>query len=641
MRLPVLAVLVMVRTAGCRYTRPKQPPCGGSAVLAVLGLAYASSATAASAREVTDSATPRRTDVATDDAAAATGGGAARRQLSTPRPQFGHALRKKWYFTDNFTDMNHGFGGITPRVVHEAQQRYVVRRESNPSQWGWGCPTGSDVQAAREKVADFVGAASAEELVLVENAMGGINAVMRSWPGLGRGDTIMLLSIGYDGFYNVYSWLQETLGVELLVVPLAFPLHDREGVLGPVREALRVNGSRITVAVFSHIASMPVVINPVAELAELCHNHTAGRIPVVIDGAHVPGQIPLNVSEIGAEAYIGDLHKWMYSPKGSAFIHVAQNATNRAGVLLHERLQPTTTCSDLATDGTLAGRFNYVGTRDYTAYCAVNDAFAFRESAELGGHAAIMSYIRSLARRGGELLTKMWGTYTLVPASMQPGMTNPVLPCHTSASCSYLTTNLTNVSDLWFSGDQLPSPGQKPSQWCTSTRGLMVYWRLSAQVYLEMSDFERLGRAVLNRTTHATFRNLERRYHQQQEQEQEQEQAAAANTAMGVGEGDEDEEEEEREEEERLVLLAPPPNGGTGNHQPHHQQQAVVLQQGQGGVILRDERVLHTRRRHMGMGMGMGAHGATATATAAGAAAAAAAADSWVSDDDDSSKGLR
>ena len=138
------------------------------AALAVL--AYASSATAASAREVSDSATPRRTDVATDDAAAAaTGGGAARQLLSTP--QFGHALRKKWYFTDNFTDMNHGFGGMTPRHVHEAQTRYVVRRESNPAKFGWGCPTGSDVSSARSKVAEYIGATSVEDLVMVENAM--------------------------------------------------------------------------------------------------------------------------------------------------------------------------------------------------------------------------------------------------------------------------------------------------------------------------------------------------------------------------------------------------------------------------------------------------------------------------------------
>lgn len=203
-----------------------------------------------------------------------------------------------------------------------------MRRESNPAQWGWGCPTGSDVQAARAKVADFIGAASIEELVLVENAMGGINALMRSWPDLGQRqgpppaqlqtrfnalagvdgvNVILLLSIGYDGFYNVYSWLQETLGLELLIVPLAFPLNSKEDVLRPVREALRVNGSRVSVAVFSHIASMPVVINPVEELVALCHNHTTGRIPVIIDGAHVPGQIPLNVSRIGADAYIGDL----------------------------------------------------------------------------------------------------------------------------------------------------------------------------------------------------------------------------------------------------------------------------------------------------------------------------------------------
>jgi selenocysteine lyase/cysteine desulfurase len=120
------------------------------------------------------------------------------------RARFGHAMRRHWYFTDNFTDMNHGFGGMTPRVVHAAQMEYVIRRESNPAQWGWGCPAGSDVQAAREKVSAYIGAQEVDEVVMIENAMGGINAVLRSWPGLQHGDVILLLSTGYDGFYNVY-----------------------------------------------------------------------------------------------------------------------------------------------------------------------------------------------------------------------------------------------------------------------------------------------------------------------------------------------------------------------------------------------------------------------------------------------------
>ena len=86
-------------------------------------------------------------------------------------PAFGNGLRSLWYFSENFTDMNHGFGGMTPRHVHEAQTRYVVRRESNPAQFGWGCPTGSDVSSARNKVADYIGATSVEDLVMVENAM--------------------------------------------------------------------------------------------------------------------------------------------------------------------------------------------------------------------------------------------------------------------------------------------------------------------------------------------------------------------------------------------------------------------------------------------------------------------------------------
>lgn len=286
-----------------------------------------------------------------------------------------------------------------------------------------------------------------------------------------------------------YRYLAETIGVELLVVPIAFPLTGDEDIMDPVREALQVNGTRVAVAVFSHIASMPVVLNPVQKLVALCHSQNR-RIPVIIDGAHAPGQILVDVSAIGAEVYIGDLHKWMFSPKGSAFIYVGSNATTAAGRHLHDALQPTTTTSDLST-GTMASRFHYVGTRDYTAYCAVNDAFKFREQF---GDLNIMNYIFDLARRGGELIARTWGSFTLVPTSMQPGMTNPVLPCRTPAACNYLSSNLTGVEDIWMSGDQLPSPGQYPSQFCGTKNGLMVYWRLSAQIYLELSDFERLAK---------------------------------------------------------------------------------------------------------------------------------------------------
>ena len=84
-------------------------------------------------------------------------------------------------------------------------------------------------------------------------------------------------------------------------------------------------------------------------------------------------------------------------------------------------------------------------------------------------------------------------------------MTNPVLPCKTEKVCDYLATNLTGAADCWFSGDRLPSLRQFPSAYATSSRGLMAYWRLSVQIYLELSDFDRLGRAVLNRTRHPEF----------------------------------------------------------------------------------------------------------------------------------------
>eukprot|EP01127_Copromyxa_protea_P020937 TRINITY_DN7072_c0_g1_i2.p1 TRINITY_DN7072_c0_g1~~TRINITY_DN7072_c0_g1_i2.p1 ORF type:complete len:260 (+),score=22.74 TRINITY_DN7072_c0_g1_i2:2142-2921(+) len=100
-------------------------------------------------------------------------------------------------------------------------------------------------------------------------------------------------------------------------VNIPFPLHDPEQILKPLSEAIKQN-PEIKVASLDHISSYPAAL-PIKEMVKLCKD--AG-IFVLVDGAHVLGQIPLNISDIGADAYIANVHKWCYNPKSAALVHV-------------------------------------------------------------------------------------------------------------------------------------------------------------------------------------------------------------------------------------------------------------------------------------------------------------------------------
>lgn len=125
----------------------------------------------------------------------------------------------------------------------------------------------------------------------------------------------------------------------------------------------------------------------------------------MIDGAHAPGHIEINVESLGADFYFGNCHKWMYAPKGTAFMWVAPSQRKASFP------EPTVISSTGYRD--FLGRFSYTGTRDYTALAALPAAIRFR-SEVLGGSDNISGYCRSLAKEAAELLVNMWSTSLLV-----------------------------------------------------------------------------------------------------------------------------------------------------------------------------------------------------------------------------------
>lgn len=389
---------------------------------------------------------------------------------------FGHELRKKKFLMANgFTNLNHGSYGTVPSPVADVQHSYFLEQEAYPDTW-FRVNYFTYVNQSREMLAKYVNASSVDDLVLVENASAAMNSILRSI-ALTKGDKIMLLSTAYGMVKETLQWLVDTVGIELVVVPVTFPMANSEQLLSAVQTAL-IQHPDIKVSIFSHISSMPSLIEPIKEMTALVRELATSSL-VVIDGAHAPGQLDIDVTDLKVDFYLGNCHKWLYAPKGTAFLWTAPS--QQQGEESPQRSpEPVVISSSGKHD--YVGRYAYTGTRDYTHFASLPAAMAFRDY--LGGDVAIMSYCRTLAADAAGLLVQMWGTELLVPLNMTSFLFTVILPTTDVDAVAYAQSTMDHQYHIYFVYDQYTDP---------STGNTLLFTRLSAQVYLELSDFRRFA----------------------------------------------------------------------------------------------------------------------------------------------------
>ncbi|MFM7052853.1 MAG: aminotransferase class V-fold PLP-dependent enzyme, partial [Planctomycetota bacterium] len=213
----------------------------------------------------------------------------------------------------SYTFLNHGSFGSVPFEVLAAQQAARMEIEARPIEM-LGRRIGELLKGPRERVAQFVGTDPAR-LGFVVNATEGINAVLRSlrWE---RGDEVVVI----DHVYNAMRQSLRRLGDESGVVTreVRVPLPVRSGA--EVRDAVvAAFGARTRMVLIDHVTSPTAIVVPVAEIVREAR---ARGIFTLVDGAHAPGSIELDVDAIDADAYTANLHKWVCAPKGCAFLSV-------------------------------------------------------------------------------------------------------------------------------------------------------------------------------------------------------------------------------------------------------------------------------------------------------------------------------
>jgi isopenicillin-N epimerase len=373
-------------------------------------------------------------------------------------PTLGKAVRHEWALDRDFLSVNHGSFGAAPRVVLAAQQDWQRRMEAQPSRF-MRAVLPDALRRAAERLGAFIGA-DGKDIAFVDNATTGCNAVLRSLH-LQPGDEIVVLTHGYRAVRNTVRFVTERAGARMVDAELPFPHPDADAIVANIAGALT---KRTRLAVMDHITSGSSVVLPLQRIVAVCRD--AG-VPVLVDGAHAPAQVPLDMRTIGAAWYAGNCHKWLCAPKGSAFLYAAPER--------QDDLHPVTISHGLG-NGFLE-EFDWTGTRDPSAYLATSVAVDFH--ARLGGE-ALMARNIALAADATSLLARRLNTEPGVTGALAGSMGVVRLP---------LTGDATAERSQELRARLLAAGTDAP----THVMAGAIWLRLSAAAYNDIEDYEKLA----------------------------------------------------------------------------------------------------------------------------------------------------
>ena len=373
----------------------------------------------------------------------------------------GRAVRDEWILDWNWLHVNHGSFGAAPRAVLEVQQDWRRRMEAEPSGFVFSVLPGA-LRAQAESLGAFIGA-QGNDIVFVENATTGCNAVLRSLR-LAAGDEILVLSHGYPAVRNAVRYVTERAGARMTEAAIPFPRPQPAGIIASVAAAL---SPRTRIAVIDHITSPSGVVLPIADITALCHS---AKVPVLVDGAHAPGQVVLDLQAIGADWYVGNCHKWLCTPKGCGFLWAAPEQQTD--------LHPVTISHGFGKG--FAAEFDWTGTTDRTAFLCVTAAIAFHR--RLGGP-ALMTRNAALAAEAVALLCRQLDTEPGQEGAMVGAMgvvRVPIAGSPTPERAAELRRRL------------LDRRADAPLHFVNGG----IWLRISAYAYNEIDDYERLAELI-------------------------------------------------------------------------------------------------------------------------------------------------
>ncbi len=327
----------------------------------------------------------------------------------------GSGLRELWALKPGIVFLNHGSFGACPSAILQLQTELRRRMEAEPVQFLWRHYE-ERLQVARTEVARFVGA-SPRDLVFVTNATTGVNAVLSS-ARLGHGDEILTTDHDYNACRNVLSEAARRTGAKVVIARVPFPLKAASEILDAVLAAVT---RRTRLALIDHVTSTTAVLFPVGQIVRELESR---GVDVLVDGAHAPGMIPLDLPRLAPAFYTANLHKWVCAPKGCAFLWA------RPDKQVH--LQPPVVSHGNNTPrpgfSSFQDRFDWAGTSDPTPWFCAGETIRLLQQSVPGGWPEIREANHHLAVAARRMLCQNWQVEAPCPATLLGSMATIELP---------------------------------------------------------------------------------------------------------------------------------------------------------------------------------------------------------------------
>ena len=365
--------------------------------------------------------------------------------------------RADFLIRDDITFLNHGSFGACPKPVFERYQAWQLELERQPVDFLLRNRERLMAEA-RAHCADYLNI-PAEDMVFVSNATSGLNVALRSLP-LGPGDEILTTSHEYGAVMRLLEFVAAKTGARIIRHEVGLPYQSDEEF---VEAFFSAASPRAKVIVISHIASPSSLIFPVEQVC--CRARQLGILSV-IDGAHAPSQMPLDLRAIDADIYSGNFHKWLCAPKGSAFLYVRPDC--------QAMIEPLVISHGWRQGSAFVERNGWSGTRDIAPFLSVPVAIEFQRRHDWS---AVRAACHELA---AQAQAQICGRYGLPPLSRDQFAQMVTIPL---PSC-----DATAVQHALYADYRIEAPLGEFMGRC----GI----RVSLQAYNSADDIERLMSAL-------------------------------------------------------------------------------------------------------------------------------------------------
>lgn len=383
-----------------------------------------------------------------------------------------------WPLTPRIDFLNHGSFGSCPRAVLRFQARLRARLERQPVQF-FVRDLESLLDDARAALARFLGA-QPEDLVFVSNVTAGVNAVLRSlrWK---PGEELLVTDHEYNACRNALEFAAARARARVVVANIPFPLRQAEEI---VEAVLRAVTPRTRLALLDHVTSQTGLVLPIQQLVRELDRR---GVDTLVDGAHAPGMVPLDLATLGAAYYTGNCHKWLCAPKGAGFLHVRPDRQRlvRPLAISHGANSPRTDRSRFLLE------FGWAGTWDPTACLSVPEALRFLGSLLPGGWPAIWQRNRALALAARELLCRALQIEPPCPEDLIGALASVPLPDAANGAAPRSPLYADPLQERLLREHRLEVPvipwPAPPKRWL----------RISCQLYNRLPQYERLAKALL------------------------------------------------------------------------------------------------------------------------------------------------